>query len=165
MISIIVAASDNDVIGRENDLPWRLSRDLKNFSKLTTGNTALMGRRTFESIVARLGHPLPNRKNVVMTRQSHFVAPPECVVVSSWEEAMEKMQDEDVFVCGGAEIYKLALSRATHLYLTRVHVQSDGDVKLPPIDFSEWNLIHEEQWLKDEKNEHDATYQIYERRK
>lgn len=165
MASIIVAASDNDVIGHANDLPWRLSRDLKNFSKLTTGNTALMGRKTFESIMMRLGHPLPNRKNVIITRQKDFVAPPECVVAGSWEEAMEKTQGEDVFVSGGAEIYRMALPRASHLYLTRVHVQSKGDVRLPPVDFSEWNLIHEEQWPKDEKNEYDATYQIYERRR
>jgi dihydrofolate reductase len=165
MISIIVAASDNDVIGQANTLPWRLSRDLKNFKELTTGNTVVMGRKTFESIIARLGHPLPNRKNVVITRQQDFVASPEVVVVGSWEQAIEKTKGEEVFVSGGEAIYKIALQSADRLYLTRVHAQSDGDIRLPTINFSEWNLVKEEQWPKDEKNEFDATFQLYERKR
>lgn len=165
MISIIVAASDNDVIGHANALPWYLSRDLKNFKELTTGHTTVMGRKTFESIMARIGKPLPNRKNVVITTQSDFQAPPEVIVVHSWEEAMEKTKEEEVFVSGGEAIYKMALPHADRLILTRVHMNSEGETKFPIKDFSEWKLVHEESWPKDEKNEWDATYQIYERRR
>lgn len=165
MISIIVGASDNNIIGHLNQLPWYLPRDLKNFSKTTRGNTALMGRKTFDSIIARIGHPLPERKNVIITRQRDFVAPPECVVVSSWEEAMEKTQGEEVFVSGGAEIYKMALPHTDRIILTRVHKISEGETELPIKDFSDWELVHEEFWPKDEKNECDATYQIYDRKK
>jgi dihydrofolate reductase len=165
MISIIVAASDNDVIGQANALPWHLSRDLKHFKDLTTGNAVIMGRKTFESIMARLGKPLPNRKNVVITTQKDFVVPPEVVVTGSFEEAIEKTKGEEVFVSGGAAIYAMALPHTDRIYLTRVHMQSAGDVHLPSIDFSEWNLVKEEQWPKDEKNEFDATFQLYERRR
>lgn len=163
MISVIVAASQNDVIGKQNTIPWYLSRDLKNFKELTTGHTVIMGRKTFESIMARLGKPLPNRKNVIITRQPNFVAPPECVVASSWEDAMKKTAGEEIFICGGETVYAAALPYADRLYLTRVHTGSDGEIKLPQIDFSKWKRIHEERWEKDEKNEHEATYQIYER--
>ncbi len=163
MISIIVAASDNDIIGRSNKIPWNLPRDFKNFKTLTTGHTCIMGRKTFESIVARIGGPLPKRKNVIITRQVDYKAPG-CVVVNSWDEAMDVIKGEDVFVSGGEAIYAMALPHADRLILTRVHTQSDGDVRLPIIDFSNWRLIHEEQWLKDKKNEYDVIYQIYERR-
>lgn len=165
MISVIVAATDNDVIGRANDLPWYLSRDLKNFKDVTTGHTTIMGRKTFDSIFARLGKPLPNRKNVIVTTQTDFHAPPECVVAHSWEEAIEKTKGEEIFVIGGATLYALALPFADRLHLTRVHATIEGDVRLPPIDFSEWNLVSEEVWPKDEKNKFDASYQIYERKR
>lgn len=165
MISMVVAVSDNNVIGHLNAIPWYLQRDLKNFKALTVGNTAVMGRKTFDSIMTRLGKPLPDRKSVIITRQKDFVAPPECVVASSWEDAMEKTKGEEIFVSGGETIYEMALPHADRLYLTRVHMQSDGDIKLPITDFSDWNLIHEEAWQKDEKNEYNATYQIYERRR
>lgn len=163
MISIIVAVSDNNVIGHLNQLPWYLSRDLKNFKELTTGNTVVMGRKTFDSILARIGKPLPNRKNVIITRNADFVAPEGCVIASSWEDAREKTKGEEVFVSGGAEIYKYALPDADRLYLTRVHFASQGDVTLPIADFSDWRLVSEESWPKDEKNEYDATFQVYER--
>jgi dihydrofolate reductase len=165
MISIIVAASDNNVIGHLNKIPWYLSRDLKNFKELTTGHTAVMGRKTFESILARIGHPLPNRKNVIITTQKDFAAPPECIVASSWDDAMKKTEGDEIFVSGGEAIYQMALPHADRLILTRVHMQTDGDIKLPITDFSDWSLVSEEPWPKDEKNEFDATYQIYERRR
>jgi len=163
MISLIVAASDNNVIGNLNTIPWYLSRDLKNFKALTVGNTTVMGRKTFDSIMDRLGKPLPDRKSVIITRQAGFQAPAGCIVASSWEDAMKKTKGEEIFVSGGEAIYAMALPFADRLILTRVHVQSEGDIMLPIPDFSEWNLIHEEEWPKDEKNEYDATYQIYER--
>ncbi len=162
---MIVGASDNGVIGKANALPWYLSRDLKNFKEVTTGHTVIMGRKTFDSIFARLGKALPNRKNVIITTQTDFQAPAECIVVHSLDEALEKTKGEEVFVIGGETIYRLALPLADRLYLTRIHAQIEGEVKLPEINFSEWNLISEEVWPKDEKNEYDATYQIYERKR
>jgi dihydrofolate reductase len=163
MISVIVAASENNVIGKQGAIPWYLSRDLKNFKETTAGNTVIMGRKTFESIIARLGRPLPHRKNVIITRQANFVAPAECIVASSCEDALKKTKGEEVFICGGETVYASALPYADRLYLTRVHMESDGEIKLPQIDFSKWKLIHEEKWEKDEKNEYEATYHIYER--
>lgn len=163
MINLIVAASDNDVIGHLNAIPWYLPRDLKNFKELTTGHTTVMGRKTFESIMARIGKPLPDRKNVVITRNSEFSAPPEVIIASSWEDALAKTQGDEVYVSGGEAIYEMALPYADRLILTRVHIQIEGEVKLPIKDFSAWKLVHEEEWPKDEKNQYDATYQIYER--
>jgi dihydrofolate reductase len=165
MISIVVAASENNVIGHLNAIPWYLSRDLKNFKALTVGKTVIMGRKTFDTIFARLGKSLPDRKSVIITRQEDFIAPPECVTASSFEDALEKTQGEEIFVSGGEAIYAMALPFADRLYLTRVHTQSEGEIMLPIQDFSEWNLVHQEEWQKDEKNEYNATYQIYERRR
>lgn len=162
MISIIVAASDNNVIGRANSIPWRLSRDLKNFKTLTTGHACIMGRKTYESIVARLGKPLPDRRSIVISHRSERQSLEGVTFVSSWEGAVQAVSD-DTYVIGGATVYADALGIADRLNLTRVHTQVDGDVMFPTVDFSKWKLIHEEQWPKDEKNEYDATYQIYER--
>jgi dihydrofolate reductase len=164
MISIIVGASDNNVIGHLNKLPWYLPRDLKNFSALTTGHTTIMGRKTFESIMARLGKPLPNRQSIIITKQKDFQTPEGCAVANNWSEAIQKATDREIFVSGGTEIYKLALPDTQRIYLTRIHTTCDGDVYLPITDFSDWKLIHEEQWPKDEKNQFNATYQIYERK-
>ena len=100
MISIIVAASENGIIGKQGEIPWYLSRDLKNFKQLTAGNTCIMGRKTFESIVARIGKPLPERKSVIITRQKGFAAPGGCITAESWEDAMKKTVGEEVFVGG-----------------------------------------------------------------
>lgn len=162
MISIIVAASDNDVIGRANTIPWRLSRDLKNFKTLTTGHACIMGRKTYESIVARLGRPLPDRTSIVISHRAETAAPNGVVFVRSWDEAFRQVKG-DAFVIGGATVYAEALSFADRLLLTRVHAQMDGDVKFPSLNDAEWRVVHEEAWPKDEKNEFDATYRIYER--
>ncbi len=165
MLSVIVAASDNDIIGRGDDLPWQMSRDLKNFKELTTGHPVILGLRTFRSIVSRLGKPLPNRTNVILSNEPGFEAPEGCIVVDSIPTAVDQVKDEDAFVIGGASVYGQMLPLADRLYLTRVHTDSDGDIKLPEIDFSQWTLTHEEEWPKDEKNEFDATFQIYDRRR
>lgn len=163
MISIIVASSDNNVIGHQNKIPWYLPRDLKNFSSLTTGHTTVMGRKTFESIISQLGKPLPNRQNIIITRQKDFVTPKECTLVNSWPEAIKNASDKEIFVIGGADIYKLALPDCKRLYLTRVHTTCAGDIYLPIAELSNWKLIHEEKWARDEKNPLDATYQVYEK--
>lgn len=140
-----VAAADNLVIGKGNDLPWHLPEDLKYFKRVTTGKTVLMGRKTFESIVVRLGKPLPNRKNVVITRQADYKAPEGVLVFSSFDEAAAKLSDEDVYVIGGAEIFKLALPKAEKLYYTHVHGNYEGDAFFPAIDWNQWEKISEEQ--------------------
>jgi dihydrofolate reductase len=163
MISIIVAASDNNVIGHLSKLPWYMPRDLKHFASTTKGHTALMGRKTYESIIARLGHPLSDRKSVVITRQKDFIAPG-ATVVANWDEAMKATAGEEVFVSGGVDIYKLALPHTDRLYLTRVHTTCEGDAFLPEINMSEWTLVSEESHPKDEKNEFDLTFYIYDRK-
>ena len=163
MLSVIVAASDNDIIGKGDDLPWQMSRDLKNFKDLTTGHPVILGLRTFRSIVSRLGKPLPNRTNIILSNEPGFEPPEGCVVVDSIPAAMAQVKDQEAFVIGGASVYGQMLPFADRLYLTRVHTVSDGDVRLPEIDVSAWSLVHEEDWPKDEKNEYDATFQIYER--
>ena len=115
-LSIIVAASQNNVIGKDNQLIWRLSADLKRFKALTTGHHIIMGRKTFDSI----GKPLPNRTSIIITRQADYKAEG-CIVVNSLEEALEKVPaDQEAFIIGGGTIYKEAIDKADKLYLTRV---------------------------------------------
>src|SRR5947207_2376698 len=139
MISIIVGTSENGVIGHLNDIPWYLPRDLKHFSEITKGHTTLMGRKTYDSIVKRLGHALPNRKNIILTRQKDFKAP-DCIVVNSWDEAVKAAQGKDIYVSGGADIYSLALPHADKIYLTIIHTQSEGDTHFA-FDKSKWKEI------------------------
>jgi dihydrofolate reductase len=162
MLSLLVAVSDTGVIGRDNALPWRLSADLRRFRRLTTGHAIVMGRKTYES----LGRPLPERTNIVVTRQADF-APPGVLVVHSIDAAIEQARkadgdDSEIFIIGGAEIYRQTLSRADRLYLTRVHTDVEGDTHLQ-LDFDEWRLVEESQHPADEKNEFPHTYAVYER--
>ena len=140
-----VAVSENNVIGKNNDLPWHLPEDLKHFKELTLGKTVLMGRKTYESIVARLGKPLPGRKNVVITRQAGYKVPAGVLVFFDLESAFKALAGEDVYVIGGAEIYKQALPVAQKFYLTRVKGDFDGDVFFPEINWQEWKQVGEEQ--------------------
>jgi len=133
ILSLIVAASRNNVIGAGGKLPWHLSADLKHFKKLTLGHPVLMGRKTFESI----GKPLPGRTNIVITRQKEYQA---CgaTVVHSLEEALRVCEKEpEVFVIGGAEIYKEALPQADRIYLTRINQNFEGDTRLD-LNLSAW---------------------------
>ncbi len=130
MINIIVATSKNNQIGINNQLPWHISEDLKYFRKTTSGKTVLMGRKTFESI----GRPLPNRKNIVLTRDLNFTA--EGVsVIHSLDEALEICKaEENIFIIGGGEIYTLFLPYADYLYITLVDKVIDGDTSFPEYD-------------------------------
>ena len=151
MITIIVAIADNGVIGDKNRLPWYLPADLKHFSAVTKPHTVIMGRKTYQSILARLGKPLPERTNVIVTRQKDFEAPG-CVVVDSVEAALAQNGDNE-FVIGGEEIYKLFLPRADRLLITQVHANVEGDTKFPEYNKAEWAEISREDHLKDEKND------------
>ena len=138
-LAMIVAASTNDVIGVDGDLPWHISADLKRFKKLTMGHHLIMGRKTFESI----GRCLPGRTTVIITRQTDFTFEG-AKVANSIESALAlaiAADDPTPFIVGGAEIYALAMPHVAEIYLTRVHQNVDGDTHLPPIDWDQWELI------------------------
>lgn len=158
-ISIIVAMDKNNVIGKDNDLPWRLSADLKHFKAITMGKPIVMGRKTYESI----GRPLPGRKNIVMTRSSNFVAEG-CTVVNSLDEAMQEAGNaEEIMIMGGAGLYEQMLEHASRLYLTEVHAEVEGDVYFPELDRGEWKELERDAHSADEKNELDYSFVVLDR--
>jgi len=160
-ISAIVAMSENRVIGNGNHLPWHLPADLKHFKTLTTGHPILMGRKTYESI----GRPLPNRTNIIMTRNTLFQAPG-CMVVTSIDEALIHANDvgsNEIFVIGGAEIYKQLLSKITRIYMTVVHAKLDGDAFFPELNFSEWNEVEKLKHEADAENEYAYSFIMLEK--
>ena len=162
-LSIIAALASNGVIGRNNQLPWRLSSDLKRLKALTLGHHLIMGRRTFESI----GRPLPGRTSVVITRRTDF-APDGVHISHSLEDAIHVARDADdaePFIAGGAEIYAQAVHRADRMYLTRVHAEVAGDTFFPPFDeVAEWALTSAEHFTADDKNEYPSSFLTYDRR-
>ncbi|MBI1248712.1 dihydrofolate reductase [bacterium] len=159
-ISMIVAASRNNVIGRDGDMPWHLSNDLRRFKKLTMGHPMIMGRKTYQSI----GRLLPGRTTVIVTRDPSFTVEG-AVVVHSVEAAVQACKDRiEAFVIGGAEIYKAFFPVASRLYLTRVLTEiPDGDTFLPEIDFSAWELESEEQIPADANNQFPTRFEVWER--
>ena len=162
ILSLLVAASENNVIGKDNKLPWHLPNDLKYFKNLTWGMPILMGRKTFESI----GKALPGRKSIVITRNNDWQR--EGVeVVHSIEEAIQKAEGygvKEIFVIGGAEIFKTALPVANRIYLTRIHHNFDGDVYFPQVSEQEWDLTSSRFCEADEKNIYNHTYQVWDRK-
>ena len=158
-LAMIVAASENNVIGINGDLPWRLSADLKRFKKLTMGHHIIMGRKTFDSI----GRLLPGRTTVIVTRQPDFKFEG-AKVVHSIEQATEVCGEDDCpFVTGGAEIYRIALPFVNDIHLTRVHTELEGDTFLPEVDWESWVLEDEEPHPKDEKNNFTFSFETYRR--
>jgi dihydrofolate reductase len=162
LISVIAAVARGGVIGRGGQLPWRLPADLRRFRQLTTGHHLLMGRKTFES----LGRPLPERTNVVITRQTDF-HPPGVAVVPGFDEAIalaRQAGETEAFVIGGAEVFRLALPLANRLYLTQIDVEIPGDTYFPKYDATQWRLVEQSHHALDEKNPFPMTYLRYERR-
>jgi dihydrofolate reductase len=165
-VSLIAARSENDVIGRDQGIPWHLPADLRHFKRLTTGHTIIMGRKTFECI----GRALPDRRTIVVTRNDDFAAE-SIVVASSLDEAIRISLEEpfeadgevEVFVVGGGEIYQQALGRADRLYLTRVHTVVEGTVTFPAFVEEEWECRDTEWHAADEKNPFDYTFETWER--
>jgi dihydrofolate reductase len=143
-----VAVAENLVIGGDNDLPWYLPEDLKHFKEITLGKTVIMGRKTYESIVKRLNKPLPGRKNVVITRQDDYSVPSTVLVFQSLESAFKALSSEDLYIIGGAEIFKQALSLAQKLYITHVKGNYEGDVFFPALDYAQWEKIEEQKFDK-----------------
>jgi len=146
-VSIIVAIGENNAIGKNNQLLWHMPNDLKHFKEITSGRTIIMGRKTFDSV----GKPLPKRRNIVVTRQDITI--PGCEVVKSIEDGLALCKNEDeVFIGGGAEIYKLAMHLTDRIYLTIIHKVFDADTFFPEIDHKEWKEVSREDYQPDEKN-------------
>ena len=158
-ISIIVATSKNNVIGKEGGIPWHLSSDLKRFKALTTGHPIVMGRRTFESI----GRPLPGRRNIVITNSVNAIDG--CDIMKSVDELLnDKSLDGKVFIIGGGEIYKQFLPYAKKVYLTEVETEiADGDTFFPDLNPMEWIEVGRESHEADEKNDFNYSFVDYER--
>src|SRR4051812_15059168 len=162
IVSLLVAAGENNVIGKDNKLPWHLPNDLAYFKNQTWAMPILMGRKTFESI----GKPLPGRKNIVITRKKDWLHDG-VSVVHSIEEAIEKAEGfgvKEIFIIGGAEIFQTVFSRADRIYLTRIHHEFDGDVFFPGVKEGEWHLVKERLCSADQKNPYDHTFQLWERK-
>lgn len=143
IITIIAAIADNNVIGSANNLPWHIPEDLKHFKNLTTNKTVVMGERTFDSIISRLGKPLPNRKNVVITDNNDKIFP-EGVIVLHDIESVLSLEDKEIFIIGGGQIYKQLLPLADRLEITHVKASPEGDVFFPEVNWSEWKKVFEE---------------------
>ena len=154
---LIAATSQNNALGKDNKIIWHLPDDFKRFKELTSGHHIIMGRKTFESFPK----PLPNRTHVVITRQKNY-NPEGCIIVNSIEEAFEICpKNEDVFLIGGAEIYKLGLPFTDKIELTYINETFEADAFFPEIDFSEWKLTNEEFHPKDEKHVHDFSFRSF----
>ena len=162
MLSIIVAISENNVIGKDNKLLWHLPEDLKRFKTLTTGHTIIMGRKTFES----LGKVLPNRKHIVITRDMNYRVDNEAVeIIHDISEVQNYIEDkEENFIIGGAIIYSQLIDKAQKMYITMIHKKYDGDAYFPKIKEEEWKIVEKEQGIKDEKNPFDYEYITYVRK-
>lgn len=161
MISLIAAMGRNRELGFGNKLPWHLPDDLKRFKKLTRGHTVIMGRKTYESI----GKPLPERKNIVVTRDPSYRAAG-CVVVNSMADALrEAGADSENFVIGGAEIYALALPFADKIYLTAVDAERPADAYFPEFEEKQWRITKTEPHQADEKHIYPFVFKIYEKKK
>jgi len=155
MISMIVAYANGRVIGKDGKMPWHLPNDLKHVKEVTTGQTIVMGRKTFES----LGRPLPNRRNVVLTRSKTFSAPG-VDVVHSKEEVLAL---GDVIIFGGAEIYAQFLDVVDRLYITEIDLDTEGDTHFPEWDRGPFRLVWKKEGIVDENNPYPHTFFLYER--
>jgi dihydrofolate reductase len=161
ILSLLIAADEGNVIGKDNKLPWHLPNDLRYFRNLTWGMPILMGRKTFDSI----GKPLPGRKSIVITRNKEWKH--EGVeAVHSVEQAISKAKDlgvKEIFVIGGAEIFRTALEKANRIYLTRIHHHFEGDAFFPELPKEHWKLQMERSCAADEKNAWAHTFQVWEK--
>ncbi len=161
IISLIVALSQNRVIGREGEIPWRLPQDLKLFKQNTMGHCILMGRKTFESI----GRPLPGRPNLVLTRNPQWNAEG-CTRIASLEEGIawaQALPETELFIIGGGEIYRMALNQAQRIYLSEVKTKLDGDTYFPVLSKEDWEEVNRTSYFSDEKNQYDFDFVVLER--
>lgn len=158
-ITIVVAIAQNHAIGKDNKLLWHLPNDLKHFKTITSGGTVIMGRKTYDSV----GKPLPNRRNIIITRQSITIDG--CEVINSLDEALALCKTEqEVFIVGGAEIYKMAMPVTNRIYLTIVHHDFEGDTYFPEIEENNWKETEREDHQPDEKHKYSYSFITLERR-
>lgn len=157
-MEIVVAMTSNHVIGQNGDMPWHLPADLVHFKELTSGHAIIMGRRTWESICK----PLPNRLNIVVTRQKDYAAG-DVTVVHSLEDGIVAAGTQRIFLVGGGEMYKEALPIASKMHITRIDALIDGDTKFPEIDESIWQCKSRINRSADEKNPYDLVFETWER--
>jgi len=163
VISLVVAAAENNAIGKNNQLLWHLPRDMKFFKNITWAMPVVMGRKTYESMG---GEPLSGRKNIIITRQAEWKRDA-VFTVSSLDAAIllaEKMDYKELFVIGGGEIYRQAFHRADKIYMTRVHAELEGDTFFPAIDESEWKRVSNADNPADEKHAYAYSFQLWERK-
>ncbi len=159
MLSIIAAVARNGVIGDKNTLLWHITEDMRYFRRVTSGHAVIMGRKTFDS----LGRALPKRTNVVITRQNIEIEG--CEVVHSLQEAIDRFPaDDEVFIIGGAQIYREAMPIADRLYLTRVERDYQGDTSFPEWNIDEWRLSSQERFERGEEFDAPFSFEVYERR-
>ncbi len=164
-ISLIVAASSNNAIGKDNKLLWHLPIDLKFFKNTTWAMPVIMGRKTFESVGSK---PLTGRTNIIISRQSDLKSEYDNVwFANSLEHAIEeakKLQTKEIFIAGGSQIYELAMKMATRIYMTRVHAHIDGDAFFPEFNVEEWNLTNNNDFMADEKHAYSFSIQQWDRK-
>jgi dihydrofolate reductase len=163
-ISLVAAIAENGVIGKNNDLPWHLPDDMKFFMETTKGHYVILGRKNYESLPKKY-QPLPNRTNVIVTRQSGYHAPG-CLIVNSIEEAILVARDNgerEAMVIGGSEIYALSLPFADRLYLTEIKAAVDGDVTFPKFDKTEWKEISRVHHSQDARHAFAFDFVLYEK--
>lgn len=159
IISIVVAVAKNGVIGDQNRLIWHISEDLKHFKALTTSHTVIMGRKSYESI----GKPLPNRRNIIISRNIRYRADG-CEVAASLANAIDLCkEEEEVFIIGGGQIYNQSLEIANKLYITEINHEYDGDTHFPKIDKSIWKEVSRKSFTHGEKYEYPFDFVIYQR--
>lgn len=169
MLSMIIAAAENRVMGKDNQMPWHLPNDLQYFKRSTMGKPMIMGRKTYES----LGKPLPGRPHIIITRQTTYQAPnanEQVQVVTNLADAIIAAQalvadteEQEVMVIGGAEICSLAFPQTERLYLTQVHAEVDGDVYFPEFNPDEWREVSREDYQASENNPYDYSFIVFER--
>lgn len=158
-ITLIVAAAENNAIGKDNQMLWHLPNDFKYFKKNTLEHSVVMGRKTYESI----GKPLPERRNILLTRDLRY-SNEDVDVANSIQEVINYCRDErEIFIIGGAEIYKQTLPLADKILLTRVHTSIDADAYFPELLDHQWKLVSAEKHEKDEKHAFDYTFEVYEK--
>ncbi len=164
MLSLIAAMTENRVIGHNNQLPWHMPADLKRFKELTSGHAVIMGRKTFDSIHRKA---LPNRRNIVVTRQNDLPAHG-AEIAHDLDEAIRMATSSDkgaeVFILGGSEIFRLAMMKADRIYLTVIHATIEGDSFFPPIDQRQWFLADNQHFQADSKNQYAYSFQTFERK-
>lgn len=161
-LSLLVAAAENNVIGKDNKLPWHLPNDLKYFKNLTWGMPVVMGRKTYESF----GKPLRGRRNIVITRNKDWKAEG-AEVVHSIQDAItlaKESEVKEIFIIGGGEIFKTVLPDANRIYITRIHHSFEGDAYFPVINQDEWHLVKRHDCVADEKNANAHSFQVWEKK-